>query len=121
MNKHHNKNEITLPWPHKELSPNARVFWAAKYARVKLYRSACYYITKQSGIKVKDEAIDLWITFNPPDKRRRDLDNCIASIKSGLDGLADALGVDDRRFRLHTHISDKIEGSVTVRIGKEEK
>jgi crossover junction endodeoxyribonuclease RusA len=36
----------------------------------------------------------------PPDKRRRDWDNVVASLKSGLDGIADALGIDDARFRL---------------------
>jgi crossover junction endodeoxyribonuclease RusA len=38
--------------------------------------------------------------FVPPDRRRRDLDNLIASMKAGLDGLADALGVDDSRWKL---------------------
>jgi crossover junction endodeoxyribonuclease RusA len=36
----------------------------------------------------------------PPDKRRRDWDNIVASLKSGLDGISDALGIDDSRFRL---------------------
>jgi hypothetical protein len=30
----------------------------------------------------------------------RDFDNAIASLKASLDGLADALRVDDNRFRL---------------------
>jgi crossover junction endodeoxyribonuclease RusA len=37
--------------------------------------------------------------FCPPDKRKRDLDNLLARMKAGLDGLADALGVDDTIFR----------------------
>lgn len=46
-----------------------------------------------------DAPIALHITFYPPDKRRRDRDNAQASLKHHLDGIADALGVDDYRFR----------------------
>ena len=35
------------------------------------------------------------ITFQPPDRRKRDRDNMIAAFKAGQDGLADALGIDD--------------------------
>ncbi len=47
---------------------------------------------------VIDPPVSLEITFHPPDERRRDLDNCLASIKLGLDGIAEALGIDDRHF-----------------------
>ena len=110
-------NTIKFPWPPKELSPNARVHWAVKAAKVKLYRSYYYYLTKQSGIKVNDNPIELFITFNPPDKRKRDMDNCLASIKSGLDGLAEALKVNDRNFLLHLKMSDSFDGSVDIAIG----
>jgi crossover junction endodeoxyribonuclease RusA len=33
------------------------------------------------------------------DKRHRDADNCLAAAKAGLDGMADALGVNDRHFQ----------------------
>jgi crossover junction endodeoxyribonuclease RusA len=44
--------------------------------------------------------VPLAITFHAPDKRRRDMDNAIAAMKPQLDGLADAMRVDDNRFRL---------------------
>jgi crossover junction endodeoxyribonuclease RusA len=52
--------------------------------------------------KALPEGAPLRVTLRvyPPDKRRRDWDNIIASLKSGLDGIADALGIDDSRFRL---------------------
>jgi len=34
-----------------------------------------------------------------PDKRQRDIDNCLAASKSLLDGMADALQVNDKFFR----------------------
>jgi hypothetical protein len=46
----------------------------------------------------------------------RDQDNLIASMKSGLDGLADALKVDDSNFRVTFDISDDIGGMVKVSV-----
>ena len=51
------------------------------------------------------ERIALILLFIQPDWRRRDDDNLIASFKSGRDGLADALGINDRRFVTHASIS----------------
>jgi crossover junction endodeoxyribonuclease RusA len=45
-------------------------------------------------------ALRVMLKVYPPDQRRRDWDNVIASLKSGLDGIADALAIDDSRFRL---------------------
>ncbi len=53
-----------------------------------------------------DGKIAARITFYPPDKRHRDADNMVASIKSALDGIADALGVNDRRFQPSFHFED---------------
>lgn len=99
---------ITLPWPSSALSPNARGHWSKKAKAAKAYRQACWAITKQSGFDV-DWAGDayLWLTFIPPDRRARDDDNLVAAFKSGRDGVADALGIDDKRFRLRPWLSDK--------------
>ena len=40
------------------------------------------------------------IEFCPPDIRKRDMDNFIASCKSGIDGLAMASGIDDSKFKI---------------------
>jgi Holliday junction resolvase RusA-like endonuclease len=34
-----------------------------------------------------------------PDKRKRDADNCLAAAKGALDGLADAMMVNDQLFQ----------------------
>ncbi len=62
-----------------------------------------------------DGDIHLWIDFYPPDRRHRDDDNMIAAFKSGRDGLADALKVNDKRFRSHPYVRDEIGGMVRVR------
>jgi crossover junction endodeoxyribonuclease RusA len=59
------------------------------------------------------------LDFRPPDRRRRDLDNLLASMKAGLDGLADALGVDDSRWRLAIEMGEPAAGGcvcVTVEV-----
>lgn len=90
---------IELPWPPKELSPNARIHHMAKAKAAKMYRESAYWITKASGMMVPSEGgIGLRFDFHPPDMRRRDLDNMLASIKAGVDGIADALEVNDQRF-----------------------
>jgi crossover junction endodeoxyribonuclease RusA len=109
---------ITLPWPDKALSPNARVHWAVKAKAVKAARQAAGWATKAAGVKVEGEGfIYLQITFNPPSKRRHDLDNCVARAKSLFDGIADALGVDDSRFRYGFEFGESVKGGrVTVEI-----
>ncbi len=112
---------ITLPWPPKELSPNARLHWSKKSKAAATYKQACYMLAIQAGAKAGipwDGDIHLWIDFYPPDRRQRDDDNMIAAFKSGRDGLAQAFGVNDKRFRTHPYVKDKIGGMVKVRFTK---
>lgn len=115
------KNEVVLPWPPPILSPNSRSHWAAKSKAAKAYRTECAWLTKASGLVVDwDGIVHLWIAFRPPDRRHRDDDNAISSFKNGRDGVADALCINDKRFRLHPFLSDEIVkgGSVVVRLSK---
>lgn len=108
---------VTLPWPPAVLSPNARAHWAARSRAAKSYRHACAVLTRQAKLAAPaDGRVHLTLEFVPPDRRHRDRDNMLASIKSGLDGLADALGVDDRRFDLTIRVADTIGGMVRVSI-----
>src|SRR4030067_3399557 len=96
---------ITLAWPPKELSPNWRGHWAAKAKAAKSYRKAAGWAVKVSGYRViGDGLIDLHVTFYPPDKRPRDDDNMMASFKAARDGIADGLGLNDKRFRARMEI-----------------
>ena len=108
---------VKLPWPPKELSPNARVHWAKKAKAAKAYKQACFVLAKNAGLSADWEGdIHLWITFYPPDRRSRDDDNLVASLKNGRDGLALAMGIDDKRFRLHPWVTDTLGGYVEVRL-----
>ena len=108
---------IVLPWPPVELSPNWRGHWAAKSRAAKSYRAACYWIAKRDGKRLEhDGRVHVLIEFVPPDRRSRDRDNMLASIKSGLDGVAEALGVNDSRFDLTIRVADQIGGMVRVSV-----
>lgn len=96
---------VTLPWPHKDLSPNSRCHWAVKARHKAAARKWAHMATiadiaapVRAALAADSGPIPLRVTFFPPDLRRRDWDNCIAQMKAAFDGVADALGVDDRRF-----------------------
>ena len=109
---------VTLPWPPKDLSPNARIHWSRRSKAAKAYRRACHVLTLEAGIRGVDWEgdIHLWIDFYPPDRRRRDDDNMISAFKAGRDGMADAMGLDDKRFRIHPFVKDEVGGMVKIRI-----
>jgi len=117
---------VTLPWPPRELSPNARTHWRAKAPISKRYKATCCALARQDGMvapSVPENApkrcYSLFLDFYPPDRRARDDDNIIASFKAGRDGLAQALGVDDKRFVCHPRVMEQTGGFVKVRIGVE--
>lgn len=90
---------MIFPWPAPVLNPNSIASWHKKAKAKKKYRADCYQLTKASGRKEFPAGyINLKISFYPPDGRRRDLDNCLSSIKAGIDGMAEAWGIDDSRF-----------------------
>lgn len=108
---------VTLPWPPKTLSPNARVHWAKLARAKKEYREACAWAAVYQGAKrVRAEKLHIALTFTPPSRRRFDIDNCLARMKSGLDGLADVLGVDDSKWSMEISRSEDIGGFVRVEI-----
>lgn len=50
--------------------------------------------------KIDAEAIKVTCIFSPPPiKRNRDLDGLLSSCKAYFDGIADAIGIDDSKFR----------------------
>lgn len=88
--------KLTVPWPHKSLNPNARVSFWELGRKKKAYSTGCGWEAVQAGLRnVKANSLAVKITFHPPDNRRRDRDNMVAAFKSGQDGIAKIIGVDD--------------------------
>ena len=111
---------ITYPWPLKSLSPNARVHWSIKSKATKNMRRAAHLLTLEAGWRGVEWEGDILISviFFPPDKRARDIDNMFSSSKAIFDGLADALGVNDKRFVFNISASNQIGGYVKVNISR---
>jgi crossover junction endodeoxyribonuclease RusA len=113
---------ITLPWPPSALSPNARGHWSTLAKAKKAYRAACAWTAKEQGLKAAPSSrLHLSLMFYPPTRRAFDLDNCLARMKSGLDGLADVLGVDDKHWSLSIQKAETVGGFVKVLIAEKEK
>jgi crossover junction endodeoxyribonuclease RusA len=93
---------VDLPFPPAELNPNRKNgrHWSATHDIKARYLRDCRILTLQAMGKWVPRAgtLALEITFVQPDKRRRDRDNLLAAMKSGLDGVSQALGVDDQHF-----------------------
>ena len=108
---------FNLPWPPSALSPNGRLHWSKLAKAKKSYRAACANTAiSQGGRKLTADALAVRVTFVPPDRRARDTDNMIASVKAGLDGLADVLGVDDSKWQLTISRTDEVGGMVKVEV-----
>lgn len=109
---------IHLPWPDRALSPNARGHWTKKSRATSDAKSLAYYITydQKGGLALSryDGPIQAVITFSPPDRRRRDRDNMIASFKAYQDGIALATGADDSRWVPTYHVADPVKGGEVI-------
>lgn len=111
--------KVSLPWPSATTSPNARKHWT-KVAEAKAsQRATSFYLTHQAmteqglckGQLTGATAAHVSIVFFAPDDyRRRDIDNCLSSIKAALDGIADATGIDDGLWSYEIRRGDVVVG-----------
>jgi crossover junction endodeoxyribonuclease RusA len=104
--------EITLPWPDKVLWPNRPAHWSKVARARKSQKHAAYYLAQPLGRMTGP--VNIHLTFCPPDKRRRDIDNMLASCKGHLDGISLAIGVDDSEFRISVERGEVVRGGAVV-------
>ena len=109
------KLSVYLPWPPSKLNPNARVHWAQLAKEKAAYRQACRALCKEAGFATglfhPAEEPRLSLESVPPTRARRDLDNCLSSMKAGIDGMSDALQVNDCRFAIGL-LLDALQGVI---------
>lgn len=112
--------EIKLPWPPKELNPNRKFYWAEIARHKRTHRAACAQATTErlnaNPASSAFKRPHLHMVFYPPNRRRRDWDNLVASMKAGLDGVSDALGIDDHNFKISLEVSTQLGGYVNLTI-----
>ena len=106
--------QLTLPWPHRALSPNARVnlmqkariFKREKYATMMLTKAALQKVgiekvTVKGGLpdkKWRGGRVNIELICIPPVTRYHDVDNLLANCKAILDGIAEGMQVNDNTF-----------------------
>jgi crossover junction endodeoxyribonuclease RusA len=89
---------IELPFPAPALWPNKRAHFMAKAREAKKHRAWARFATLEAKAGCGEGRLRLVVTIHPKTRHAIDVDNCISALKSSFDGVADALGVDDRRF-----------------------
>lgn len=112
---------IALPWPPRSLHPNARTHWARKAKDAKQARATAGWCAKEAGIRLNDpdipQALEVTVTFCPPDKKARDRDNLLANCKAYFDGIADVLGINDSAWDFTTRVGDVVKhGAVRIEL-----
>jgi crossover junction endodeoxyribonuclease RusA len=116
-------NEVVLPWPPKELSPNSRCHWYIKAKTGKDYKRAVFYLCKEAGlVNPGGEKVHLSLDFYPPSRHAYDQDNCVAMMKFGQDSIAEYLGMNDRNFIPHYFyhgFQEDFKGKIVVKITAE--
>lgn len=116
---------VKLDFPSPKLMPNRKngTHWTSTVATKTAHCDLAYFKTMEALAKTGPqdwpEHIPLSLLYLTPDKRHRDLDNLLAASKSTLDGMARALGVDDKRFRpiLIDAVLGPKEGGLIAAIG----
>jgi len=104
---------VDLPWPPRDLHPNARVHWTRKHKATKAAREVAQWMSCSLG-PIEADRLNVTLTFFPPDNRRRDIDGMLAASKALIDGVADSLEVDDSRWSIALRRGDPVKGG-TVR------
>ena len=110
--------EVILPWPPRVLWPNDRADRRRATTPRAKYRRDAWTLCLEAGLaNLPHDAMHVAVTFCPPDLRRRDLDNMLAAIKAGLDGISLATSIDDSAWTLSIRRGAPAEGGcVLVRL-----
>lgn len=114
--------KITTDYPHKDLMPNRKngKHWTATKTLKDAQFASGFYSAKEAlkGNQLNQLGnYSISITYCQSDKRHRDLDNLLAASKALLDGVAKALGIDDKQFQpilIDRFYGDKFEAIIEI-------
>jgi crossover junction endodeoxyribonuclease RusA len=99
------KMQLDLPYPHKALWPNGRAHHFDKHRRFKAHRWWAVMAAKEAGASptLGDGLVAVAITcYGRAKGPLPDADNVVAAAKAYIDGIAAAIGVDDKHFAAPT-------------------
>ena len=93
---------VILGWPDRKLAPNnskGRHWGGISDARQMARDQGALAARAFRGAIGRHQALAMAVRVEPPDRKRRDLDNIHASLKSYIDGIAAEIGFDDYQIR----------------------
>lgn len=90
---------IRLPWPDKALNQNARVHWSVRSRATKDARNQAWSVAMEAPRVKCIPRAHIFVEYYPK-TYRMDVQNCHAMMKAYIDGIADAMGCDDKRFNI---------------------
>jgi Holliday junction resolvase RusA-like endonuclease len=94
--------EIQTDFPPAELNPNVKAHYMKKAKIGKREKAKGYYQAKEAigfnQLPSFPKYMMLELFIYPPDNRRHDNDNIFSALKWWLDGMCEALGIDDNQF-----------------------
>ena len=103
--------KVVYPYPPPVLSPNARAHWSKIASAKKAVRKDAQYLTVVNKVKVDEtKPLTLHIVFRPSTAARYDIDNALARCKALIDGIADAINMDDSKFKFQIERGDPFKG-----------
>jgi crossover junction endodeoxyribonuclease RusA len=112
---------IVLPFPAKVLWPNGRTlnhkFKAAAFRKA---REQAAWAAKAANLRVGNSPIPVHLIVKPKAKGPApDADNCVSACKAYFDGIAAAIGINDRHFAAPTvEIDGERTGQFVICIGE---
>lgn len=115
--------ELQLSFPAPELMQNRREgrHWSYAHEAKVAQRQEAYLLAQQSitqsGFEARPDARHrVEMVFCPPDNRRRDVSNLHAAMKAALDGIAEAMEIDDSAFTEHEQRMSAVHARGCVRV-----
>lgn len=89
---------IVLPFPDSSLAGHNTGHWSKKARVVATHRAWAFHATRAAKAKVAEQGdISIKFRFVPPNNRG-DRTNYPNRLKPYIDGIAEALGINDKRF-----------------------
>lgn len=112
---------LRISWPDKALSKNAGSPWSKgtqirRSKAVAAQRREVWALALEQGVKRLRGPLRLSFTFHPPDRRRRDVQNVPEMLAGAIDGIADAHGTDDWKYKPDwpDHFSEPVKGGCVL-------
>jgi crossover junction endodeoxyribonuclease RusA len=112
---------LELSYPDKALWPNGRPHWGTKRRAVQKAKDEAFWLAKtcKEPLVLGEGAIPVRIIVHPKKYGQPpDADNAVAAAKSAIDGIAAAIGINDRHFASPTvEFSPERSGKFVIFVG----